>query len=146
MVTGQAYAKTFLYNVPFHKDERLEVLCSQGRPLCSQNVRPVAEHSLAEAELGSAVLYWRKCLTQISRNSSGNKLRASWGAGPSLNLFPDLFLNVDELVLGLLPPHIVKVVCESLLLPVIFPFVYQTITSVYHYHEKPEKTATATSS
>ena len=70
------------------------------------------------------------------------------GARPSLNLLPDLFLDADELVLGLLPPHVVKVVCESLILflLVIFPFVYQTITTVYHCHEKPGKTATATSS
>ena len=33
-------------HVPFHTDERLEVLCSQGRPLYPQNVRPVAEHTL----------------------------------------------------------------------------------------------------
>ena len=69
-------------------------------------------------------------------------------AGPSLNLLTDLLLDADDLVRGLLKPHVGKVVCESLilLLPVIFPFIYQTITTVYHYHEKSGKTTTATSS
>ena len=100
-------------HVPFQKDECLEVLCSQGRLPCTQNVRLVAELSLdrgrarersvileEKSHPDNTELLWEQALRQLG-------VVIKRGAGPSLNLLPDLLLDADELVLGLLSPHVV---------------------------------------
>ena len=109
-------------HVPFHKEERLEVLCSQGQPLWSQNVRPVAEHSLNRgiARERSAILEEKSHpeITEFPWEQASHQLGVvlERGAGPSLNLLSDVLLDANELVLGLLPPQVVKLVSEFLFL------------------------------
>ena len=78
--------------LPFHKDERLEVLCTNWDDRGRARKRSVILEEKSHPNITE--LIWEQASRQLG-------VVLERGAGPPLNLLPDL---LDELVLGLLPP------------------------------------------